>query len=257
MHPTALLELVAELVANVLKLDAPADAAVSAFFRQHRDLGPRNASLAETVYAVLRERLLCSTWRSQAPGPMPRRPGHPRVAGSELFAQCAVTPAEERRGSTSPGIDSPALAPKAAPQPARLAGHAAAARLGTTILALARRSTRPRRWTCASTPSRPNAEAARLSWPQPASRQCPHAVLALGPAGGWQAGAQQAGRVHLRRRGSAGRGSQLLVALLAPSAARWWRTLRRGRRQDARQRRHAQHRAALRLRRVGPPARRP
>lgn len=41
MHPNALLELCAELIAAVNKLDAPADATVSAFFRQHKNLGQR------------------------------------------------------------------------------------------------------------------------------------------------------------------------------------------------------------------------
>ena len=41
MHPTALLDLATELLRAVLKLDAPADSIVSAFFKRHRSLGPR------------------------------------------------------------------------------------------------------------------------------------------------------------------------------------------------------------------------
>ena len=49
MHPNALLDLCAELLRAVLKLDAPADGIVSAFFRRHRNLGPRDRhALAET-----------------------------------------------------------------------------------------------------------------------------------------------------------------------------------------------------------------
>jgi len=57
MHPTALLDLATELLRAVLKLDAPADGIVSAFFRKHRSLGPRERhGLAETAYTVLRRR---------------------------------------------------------------------------------------------------------------------------------------------------------------------------------------------------------
>ena len=41
MHPKALLEACTELIAAVLKFDAPADNIVSFFLRQHRELGPR------------------------------------------------------------------------------------------------------------------------------------------------------------------------------------------------------------------------
>jgi 16S rRNA (cytosine967-C5)-methyltransferase len=39
MHPTALLDLATELLRAVLKLDAPADSVVSAFFRRHKAPG--------------------------------------------------------------------------------------------------------------------------------------------------------------------------------------------------------------------------
>src|SRR3954471_5005701 len=59
MHPKALLEACADLVAQVLRFDHPADAIVSRYFREHRSLGPRErATLAETAYAVLRKKLL-------------------------------------------------------------------------------------------------------------------------------------------------------------------------------------------------------
>ena len=57
MHPSALLDLGTELLRSVLRLDQPADTVVSAFFRQHRQLGHRERhALAETVYTVLRRR---------------------------------------------------------------------------------------------------------------------------------------------------------------------------------------------------------
>ena len=59
MHPGALLDLATELLRAVLRFEQPADAVVSAFFRSHRALGARERhALAETVYAVLRQRLL-------------------------------------------------------------------------------------------------------------------------------------------------------------------------------------------------------
>ncbi len=59
MHPGALLDLATELLRAVLRFDQPADAVVSEFFRRHRTLGTRERhTLAETTYAVLRQRLL-------------------------------------------------------------------------------------------------------------------------------------------------------------------------------------------------------
>ena len=50
MHPAALLDLTTELLRAVLRLESPADAVVSAYFRQHRELGPRERHvLAETA----------------------------------------------------------------------------------------------------------------------------------------------------------------------------------------------------------------
>ncbi len=59
MHPRALLDLAAELLAHVLKLDQAADAVVTQFCREHRNLGPRERHwLADVVYRVLREKPL-------------------------------------------------------------------------------------------------------------------------------------------------------------------------------------------------------
>jgi 16S rRNA (cytosine967-C5)-methyltransferase len=59
MHPKALLDTATELVHRTLLLEHPADAVVSRFFREQRQLGPRErATLAETAYAVLRRKLL-------------------------------------------------------------------------------------------------------------------------------------------------------------------------------------------------------
>ena len=74
MHPKALLDACAELVALTLKFDHPADSIVSRYFRDHRSLGPRErATLAETVYAVLRKKLLFDHFAPSGSGPKERR----------------------------------------------------------------------------------------------------------------------------------------------------------------------------------------
>ncbi len=74
MHPKALLDLATQLVREVLKLDAPADSIVSYFFRKHKALGQRERhALAETAYAVLRQRLLWAHLAQSGHGPQERR----------------------------------------------------------------------------------------------------------------------------------------------------------------------------------------
>ncbi len=70
MHPKALLDATADLVGLVLKFDHPADQVVSRFFRDHREFGPRErATLAETVYTVLRKKLLFDHLSPSGSGP--------------------------------------------------------------------------------------------------------------------------------------------------------------------------------------------
>lgn len=74
MHPKALLDACSELVRLTLKFDHPADAIVSRFFRDHRGLGPRErATLAETVYTVLRKKNLFDHFAPSGSGPKERR----------------------------------------------------------------------------------------------------------------------------------------------------------------------------------------
>ena len=74
MHPNALLEACSELIRLTLKFDHPADAIASRFFRDHRSLGPRErATLAETVYTVLRKKLLFDHCAPSGSGPKERR----------------------------------------------------------------------------------------------------------------------------------------------------------------------------------------
>jgi 16S rRNA (cytosine967-C5)-methyltransferase len=96
MHPKALLEACAELVGLVLKLDHPADAVVSRYFRDHRQLGPRErATLAETVYAVLRRKLQYDHFAPSGSGPRERRMAILGFAGPRDFLKSALTDTEK------------------------------------------------------------------------------------------------------------------------------------------------------------------
>ena len=78
MHPKALLDVCSELVRLTLKFDHPTDAVVSKFFRENRGLGPRErATLAETVYAVLRRKLQFDHFAPSGSGPRERRAEEP------------------------------------------------------------------------------------------------------------------------------------------------------------------------------------
>ncbi|NMM75493.1 RsmB/NOP family class I SAM-dependent RNA methyltransferase [Acidovorax sp. SRB_24] len=74
MHPNVLINACAELVRLTLTFEHPADAVVSRFFRDHRGLGQRErAALAETVYTVLRKKLLFDHMAPSGSGPKERR----------------------------------------------------------------------------------------------------------------------------------------------------------------------------------------
>ncbi|MDR2851713.1 MAG: RsmB/NOP family class I SAM-dependent RNA methyltransferase [Burkholderiaceae bacterium] len=74
MHPKALLDAAAELVARVLKFDHPADTVVSRYFRERRELGQRErATLAATAYVVLRKKLLFAHLAHSGSGAHERR----------------------------------------------------------------------------------------------------------------------------------------------------------------------------------------
>jgi len=74
VHPKALLDQATELLRAVLRFEQPADALVSAHCRKHQALGARERhALTETVYAVLRRRLLFQHLAQGGPGPLDRR----------------------------------------------------------------------------------------------------------------------------------------------------------------------------------------
>ena len=73
MHPNALLDACAALLKQVLKFDQPADMVVSRCFRELR-LGPRErATVAETIYGVLRKKNLYGYLAQHGSGAPERR----------------------------------------------------------------------------------------------------------------------------------------------------------------------------------------
>ncbi|MBU1361782.1 MAG: RsmB/NOP family class I SAM-dependent RNA methyltransferase [Gammaproteobacteria bacterium] len=97
MHPKALLEACADLVGRVLKFDHPADQVVSRFFREHREFGPRErTTLSETVYAVLRKKLLFDHLSPSGSGSKERRMAILGFYGPRDFLKSALSDVEKR-----------------------------------------------------------------------------------------------------------------------------------------------------------------
>jgi 16S rRNA (cytosine967-C5)-methyltransferase len=110
MHPKALLDACAELVGRVLKFEHPADAVVSRYFREHRSLGPRErATLAETVYAVLRRKLFFDHLAPSGSGPRERRMAILGFHGPRDFLKSALTEQEKAWLDACDKIDPNAL----------------------------------------------------------------------------------------------------------------------------------------------------
>lgn len=96
MHPKALLDACAELVKLVLRFDHPADSVVSRYFRDNRGLGPRErATLAETVYTVLRKKLLFDHLSPSGSGSKERRMAILGFHGPRDFLKSALTDQEK------------------------------------------------------------------------------------------------------------------------------------------------------------------
>lgn len=114
MNPKALFALCDELLHEVLRFTQPADTMVSAFFRANRTLGMRERhTLAETVYAVLRERLKYQYLAKSGSGSIERRLCILAWQGSEAFLRAATTPAEQEWLAHTQRVD---LAKLPAPQ---------------------------------------------------------------------------------------------------------------------------------------------
>ena len=96
MHPKALLDACAELVRLALKFDHPTDMIVSKFFRDNRGLGPRErATMSETVYAVLRKKLLFDHFAPSGSGSKERRLAILGFFGPRDFLKSALSDAEK------------------------------------------------------------------------------------------------------------------------------------------------------------------
>ena len=96
MHPKALLDACAELVRLTLKFDNPADATVQRFFRDNKGLGPRErATIAETVFTVLRKKLLFDHFAPSGSGSRERRLAIQGFYGPRDFLVSALTDQEK------------------------------------------------------------------------------------------------------------------------------------------------------------------
>ena len=110
MHPNALLELATELIHRVLQLQHPADGVVSDFFRQHRALGMRERhTLAETTYAVLRQRPLFQHLAQSGKGEIERRLAVLAWQGNEGFLRAALSDTEQQWLAQVSAVDRAAL----------------------------------------------------------------------------------------------------------------------------------------------------
>lgn len=96
MHPKALLDESTRLIEKVFKFDHPADAVVARHFRENKALGPRErATLSDTVYAVLRERLKLEWLARSGSGSKWRRLAILGFPGDRDFLKSALTEAEK------------------------------------------------------------------------------------------------------------------------------------------------------------------
>jgi 16S rRNA (cytosine967-C5)-methyltransferase len=96
MHPKALLDECSTLIEQVFKFDHPTDAVVARHFRENRSLGPRErATLSDTVYAILRERLKFEWLARSGTGSKWRRLAILGFPGDRDFLKSALTEVEK------------------------------------------------------------------------------------------------------------------------------------------------------------------
>lgn len=217
MHPNALLDLATELIRQVLKLDLPADSVVSTYFRHHRGLGPRERhALAETAYAVLRQRLSLTHLVQGGSGAVERRLAALAWQGSDTFLRGALGPHEQKWLAEVKAIDRSTLSEKLRHNlPDWLAG-ALKAELGEEFWPLVNALDRP-----ASLDLRVNALKAKREEVRAALAEAGIEAVAT-PYSPW--GLRIAGKPALQKlelfiRGDVevqDEGSQLLAALVAP-----------------------------------------
>ena len=113
MHPGALIDLTTSLLQAVLRLDQPADRLVSAFFKSHRALGPRERhTLAETAYTVLRRRLQLQHLAQSGVGPLERRLALLAWQGDQGYLYRGLSAQEAAWLSEVRGVDVSSLSDK-------------------------------------------------------------------------------------------------------------------------------------------------
>jgi len=113
MHPKALINQAADLLRSVLRFDQPADAVVSAHFRKHHVLGGRERhALAETVYTVLRWRLLFQHLAQTGRGPLERRLALVGWQGERRTLDAATDDAERKWLAAATSVDPSTLPAK-------------------------------------------------------------------------------------------------------------------------------------------------
>ncbi len=113
MHPNALIDMNCVLLREVLKLNFPADVCVSAYFKENKSLGQRERhALAETTYAVLRQRTLLQNLAQSGSGPLERRLVLLAWQGNAAYMRGALSPTELEWLEQVAKIDRSTLAPK-------------------------------------------------------------------------------------------------------------------------------------------------
>lgn len=113
LNAAGLIEEACKLLGQVLRFEQPADALVSLHFRNNRSLGSKERhALAETTYAVLRQRLLFQHLAQSGHGPMERRLVLLAWAGEPRQLDAAATVDEKAWLKKCAAIDRATLAPK-------------------------------------------------------------------------------------------------------------------------------------------------
>jgi len=101
-----------ELLRTVLQLEFPADSVVSAYFRKNKTLGQRERhALAETTYAVLRQRPLLRHLAQSGTGPAERRLAILAWQGNDAFLRGALNATEQQWLQQMQALDKSALPP--------------------------------------------------------------------------------------------------------------------------------------------------
>ncbi|MFN0184477.1 MAG: RsmB/NOP family class I SAM-dependent RNA methyltransferase [Aquabacterium sp.] len=112
-RPPSLVDLCAELLAEVLRLDGPADGVLSSFLRRHSHLGSKERHvLAETTYEVLRRRLKLEHLAKGPPETMHRRLALLAWKGDRLALTRGLAPDERTWLNQVQALDARAFSEK-------------------------------------------------------------------------------------------------------------------------------------------------